>query len=270
MVRLNDVRIYRWRIYCAVSIPLWCDWMNDEAISEIKERSFNSSMVRLNEKAWTWADGFATMFQFLYGAIECNQKLQDIYKYTSFNSSMVRLNAVSSNILYKSVSFQFLYGAIEWSCWLSRCGKPKSFNSSMVRLNGFFLRHNWYKKFRFNSSMVRLNVSFLRGCPIYYHVSIPLWCDWMCSLITLHQIIIQFQFLYGAIEWKSLDMGRWFCDHVSIPLWCDWMVLTDLPDRTRQGFNSSMVRLNDTYGTLHSLYAYVSIPLWCDWMWFFC
>ena len=117
-----------------------------------------------------------------------------------FNSSMVRLGAMEG--MNMSIS-------------------STSFNSSMVRLGDNYLIYLFMNLPSFNSSMVRLgervtgtqyyafwfqfqygaigSVSHFHVAYLSRQVSIPVWCDWECSIFNSLKSISQFQFQYGAI-----------------------------------------------------------------------
>ena len=47
MVRLEEAFDLKAILFCAVSIPIWCDWKMSRACDAPREISFNSYMVRL-------------------------------------------------------------------------------------------------------------------------------------------------------------------------------------------------------------------------------
>ena len=77
--------------------------------------------------------------------------------------------------------------------------------------------------------------------------------------------LTRFQFQCGAIGRKRHTIRADKHNRVSIPVWCDWKPLFASTARRTQGFNSSVVRLEEFFVLQQTLAYYVSIPVWCDW-----
>ena len=135
-------------------------------------------MVRLGAKRNYICKHFRK-FQFQYGAIgSCMRPPHLAGRLGGFNSSMVRLGVKPATPAITSIRlFQFQYGAI------GRFDETRS-------LRNFC---------RFNSSMVRLGVFYLCPWILFCEVSIPVWCDWEEILCHFWNLLIRFQFQYGAI-----------------------------------------------------------------------
>ena len=91
--------------------------------------------------------------------------------------------------------------------------------------------------------MVRLGGADYRGGNNQSEVSIPVWFDWEFWPLKSSITFIEFQFQYGSI-------GRFLAESVVHRLKC---------------FNSSMVRLGDSFRANVPECLPVSIPVWFDW-----
>ena len=143
-----------------ISIPVWCDWRNDCAVSKLATNLISIPVWcdwRFN--SLSTCTSLFSRFQFQYGAIEGSPTAR---------GSLSRIH-ISIPV---------------WCDWRSRATwtPPASFcnfNSSMVRL--------------------KVTGVTVLPRPAY-RISIPVWCDWRLTLFFSFFVFILFQFQYGAIE----------------------------------------------------------------------
>ena len=80
-----------------VSIPYWCDWKNIDLVrTNVKDQSFNSLLVRLEEEVIAAFCKYVNLFQFLIGAIGRITELHFYLIGMCFNSLLVRLEGKCS------------------------------------------------------------------------------------------------------------------------------------------------------------------------------
>ncbi len=235
------------RVRDRISIPVWCDWRFKKWIQDNSDRiDFNSSMVRLKVRK----DGLKHLAA------------------SHFNSSMVRLKGnrrgslwwivpisipvwcdwrlnPSASIRYVS-RFQFQYGAIEGYVLILVIQPLKLFQFQYGAIEGL------------PDPRVR---------P-FSPISIPVWCDWRVRRVNTAAITLKFQFQYGAIEGGIVISGNvrtmafqfqygaieetygdmYLVSYmISIPVWCDWRKTPGSRYGHIVNFNSSMVRLKESW-----------------------
>ena len=99
----------------------------------------------------------------------------------------------------KDVKFQFQSGAITSQKVPKRSIRRLCFNSNLVRLQDVYRRQYRICRHCFNSNLVRLQENQMALKTRYYHVSIPIWCDYKYVVFLHFHCNSLFQFQSGAI-----------------------------------------------------------------------